>query len=485
MNDTPWSPSARRTAPAMRCCSRSTACTPTSTPWPARCARSTACPTASRAGQTLGVVGESGCGKSVTALSVLRLVPTPPGRIAARRGARCRGTDLLPLSEARDAPDPRQPHLDDLPGADDLAEPGADRGPADRRDRAAAPAGQPRARRWRARSRCCGWCRSPSRERRVNEYPHQLSGGMRQRVMIALALACHPEVLIADEPTTALDVTIQAQILELHHAACRRELGMGVVMITHDLGVVAESCDRVVVMYAGAEGGGGRGARAVRPAAASLHARADGLDAVDEHAQRAARPRSRGWCRSPHERRAAAPSRRAARSPASAAATRCRALARHGAGGRRRRPAATSRSCAHDRSAGRPRLSCCRRPPHEHERRQPTAGTPRCSRCASLRKHYVFATLAGSRGARPRRSRRSTACPSRWPRGETLALVGESSCGKTTTGKSVLRLVEPSAGSVRLDGRTCSRSSPARDAPAAARRCRSSSRTPTPRSTRA
>jgi peptide/nickel transport system ATP-binding protein len=199
------------------------------------------------AGETLGIVGESGCGKSVSALSILRLVPTPPARHGGR--VRLRGADLLRLDErgmrairgnriSMIFQEPMTSLNPVLSIGRQIAETVAVHGQASGRA---------------ARERAVEMLRLvqiAEPERRVDEYPHQLSGGMRQRVMIALALACGPEVLIADEPTTALDVTIQAQILALL-ADLQRRLGMGVVLITHDLGVVAESCDRVVVMYAG------------------------------------------------------------------------------------------------------------------------------------------------------------------------------------------------------------------------------------------
>jgi len=199
------------------------------------------------AGRTLGVVGESGCGKSVTAMSILRLLPTPPARLQG--AVRLRGTDLLQLDEAamRRIRGNRISMI--------FQEPMTSLNPVLTVGRQIAETVRlhQRAGRAEAMARAVDMLRLvqiPEPGRRAGEYPHQLSGGMRQRVMIALALACNPEVLIADEPTTALDVTIQAQILDLIRRL-QRELGMGVVMITHDLGVVAESCDRVVVMYAG------------------------------------------------------------------------------------------------------------------------------------------------------------------------------------------------------------------------------------------
>jgi peptide/nickel transport system ATP-binding protein len=200
-----------------------------------------------RAGRTLGVVGESGCGKSVTALSILRLVPTPPARVSG--SVALRGTELLSLGE----PAMRQIRGNRISMI--FQEPMTSLNPVLSIGRQIAETVQlhQKASRAEALQRAVEMLRVvqiPEPERRVHEYPHQLSGGMRQRVMIALALACNPELLIADEPTTALDVTIQAQILDLIRRL-QKELGMGVVMITHDLGVVAESCDRVIVMYAG------------------------------------------------------------------------------------------------------------------------------------------------------------------------------------------------------------------------------------------
>ena len=200
------------------------------------------------AGETVAVVGESGSGKSVTALSILRLVPEPPGRIAGG-SIRFRGAELLELPAAgmrairgREISMVFQEPMTSLnpvfPCGEQIAE-------AVRVHEGASRAA--------ARARAIEMLRKvgvPSPEQRADEYPHQLSGGMRQRVMIAMALACRPALLIADEPTTALDVTVQAQILELLERL-QEELGMAVLLVTHDLGVVAETADRVVVMYAG------------------------------------------------------------------------------------------------------------------------------------------------------------------------------------------------------------------------------------------
>jgi peptide/nickel transport system ATP-binding protein len=200
-----------------------------------------------RAGETLGIVGESGCGKSVTALSILRLVPTPPGR---HQGAvRYRGKNLLELTE-REMRQIRGNRISMI-----FQEPMTSLNPVLTVGRQIAETVQVHQKVSRAAAmqravEMLKLVQIPEPERRAGEYPHQLSGGMRQRVMIALALACRPEILIADEPTTALDVTIQAQIIDLIKRL-QKELGMAVVMITHDLGVVAESCNRVIVMYAG------------------------------------------------------------------------------------------------------------------------------------------------------------------------------------------------------------------------------------------
>jgi oligopeptide/dipeptide ABC transporter ATP-binding protein len=200
------------------------------------------------AGRTLGVVGESGCGKSVTALSVLRLVPEPPGRIAAG-SIRYRGDDLLRLSE----PDMRAIRGNQISMI--FQEPMTALNPVFTIGEQIAEV--VRLHRDKSRTEALEVAVDmldlvgiPAAAQRVRDYPHQLSGGMRQRAMIAMALACRPDLLIADEPTTALDVTIQAQILDLLRSL-QAELGMSVMLITHDLGVIAESADEVVVMYAG------------------------------------------------------------------------------------------------------------------------------------------------------------------------------------------------------------------------------------------
>ena len=239
-------------------------------------------------GETLAVVGESGSGKSVTALSILKLVPQPPGRIVEGR-ILFKGRDLVPLTQRADARDPRQGNLDDLPGADDRAQSRSTRAASRSSRRSCCTSGSTaRAGAHRA-IEMLERVGIPAAAQRVDEYPHQLSGGMRQRVMIAMALACQPAVLIADEPTTALDVTIQAQILELLKEL-QREMGMAVILITHDLGVVAETADRVAVMYGGQVVEYADVRAAFRTAAASLHCGAAGVAA---EARRSRRPAAR------------------------------------------------------------------------------------------------------------------------------------------------------------------------------------------------
>src|SRR5262249_43065288 len=199
-------------------------------------------------GETLAIVGESGCGKSVTSLSVMRLIASPPGRIIAGRIA-FGGRDLLALTEE----EMRKVRGNEISMI--FQEPMTSLNPVFTVGHQIAETltvhrGLARA---AAAARAVDMLRLvniPEPARRVTQYPHQLSGGMRQRVMIAMALACNPRLLIADEPTTALDVTIQAQILDLM-ASLKAQTGAAIVLITHDLGVVAEMAQRVVVMYAG------------------------------------------------------------------------------------------------------------------------------------------------------------------------------------------------------------------------------------------
>jgi peptide/nickel transport system ATP-binding protein len=199
-------------------------------------------------GETLAVVGESGCGKSVTSLSILRLIASPPGRIVAGRVI-FEGRDLLALTED----EMRAVRGDAISMI--FQEPMTSLNPALTVGRQIAESlvlhrGLSQHGAMAKAVEMLRKVHMPEPERRVRQYPHELSGGMRQRVMIAMALACGPRLLIADEPTTALDVTIQAQILELMRELAR-ETGAAIILITHDLGVVAEMAQRVVVMYAG------------------------------------------------------------------------------------------------------------------------------------------------------------------------------------------------------------------------------------------
>ncbi len=199
-------------------------------------------------GEALGIVGESGCGKSVSALSILRLIPDPPGRIVGGQ-IFFNGMNLLELTNNQ-MRKIRGNHVSMI-----FQEPMTSLNPVFTVGNQIAEAfrihqGLERSEAIEKSIDMLRLVNIPSPEKRVDQYPHELSGGMRQRIMIAMALACRPEILIADEPTTALDVTIQAQIIDLM-LQLKEELGMAIILITHDLGIIAKTVERVIVMYAG------------------------------------------------------------------------------------------------------------------------------------------------------------------------------------------------------------------------------------------
>jgi oligopeptide/dipeptide ABC transporter ATP-binding protein len=199
-------------------------------------------------GKTLGIVGESGCGKSVTAMSIIQLLPQPAGRVL-QGVVSFKGRDLTRVS-AKEMRKIRGGEIGVI-----FQEPMTALNPVHRIGRQLSECfllhkKMSKKEAWEASIEMLRLVRIPAPEQRIGDYPHQLSGGMRQRVVIAMALACRPDLVIADEPTTALDVTVQAQILDLMKRL-QEEMGMSLVLITHDLGVIAESCDEVVVMYAG------------------------------------------------------------------------------------------------------------------------------------------------------------------------------------------------------------------------------------------
>lgn len=199
-------------------------------------------------GKTVGIVGESGCGKSVTAMSIMRLLPQPSGKVLGGE-IHFKGEDLLHATDKR----MRQVRGGEIGVI--FQEPMSALNPVHRIGRQVAEVFRlhtkmSKKEAWDAGTEMLELLRIPAPEKRMMDYPHHLSGGMRQRVVIALALACRPDLVIADEPTTALDVTVQAQILDLLNGL-QAERNMSLMLITHDLGVIAETCDEVVVMYAG------------------------------------------------------------------------------------------------------------------------------------------------------------------------------------------------------------------------------------------
>ena len=374
------------------------------------------------AGEVLGIVGESGSGKSVTMMALMGLVAYP-GRVTADK-LRFDGHDLLSLSERE------RRKLTGKDVAMIFQDPTTSLNPC-------FTVGFQLAETLRlhmgmdakaARNRSIELLEQvgiPAPESRLKIFPHQMSGGMNQRVMIAMAIACNPKLLIADEPTTALDVTIQAQILDLLRNL-QKERGMALVLITHNMGVVSEMAQRVAVMYAGQIMEERRADSPVRHAATPLHRRPDG---------RPARAQRRRVTPGHHSRHGARPVRPARGLPVCATLHLCR----------RTTADACARRCATGRTAGCAATTRWRTPPHE----QPTRAAQPVVVARDLRQVYEI-----RRGAfrQPDQLQAVGGVSFAVQPGKTLAVVGESGCGKSTLARMVSLIETPAAGELLLNG---------------------------------
>jgi peptide/nickel transport system ATP-binding protein len=388
-------------------------------------------------GETVGLVGESGCGKTMTAMSIMQLLPQG-GRIAAG-SIRLRGTDLVPLSPAQ---------MRDVRGKDIamvFQDPMTSLNPTMTIGRQiAAPVrlhlGFSKAAAMRRAEEVLGLVGMPRPAERLSDYPHQLSGGLRQRVMIAMALACEPKLLIADEPTTALDVTIQAQILELLDDLKSR-LNMGMLLVTHDMGVIAGRADRVMVMYAGriAEAAGTdplfSGPR--HPYTEALLSSVPKLDQDREQGLYSIPGRPPDLSDLPAGCRFAA---------------RCRYAEQDC---REEDPAlggtepAHRYACFHPRPASSDGATAAPADPAAR-RREPAAGGQPLLEMDAV--HKEFGVHAGILQRKVASVKAVSGVSFSVAAGETFGLVGESGCGKTTIGRLIATLERADTGSIRLDG---------------------------------